>query len=115
MADPQFPHRGLRDGDTVEIGDVVIRALETPGNTPQSLTFLVYEHRGDAEPWGALTGDTLLVGDVGRVLDVRRQHEGSPATSPARSTCCSRTCPRNSAGSTGMRTGAWSARAAAAA
>ena len=66
-AEAGFAHRALRDGDTIAIGEVRIRALETPGHTPESLTFLVYEHATDAEPWAALTGDTLFVGDVGRV------------------------------------------------
>jgi glyoxylase-like metal-dependent hydrolase (beta-lactamase superfamily II)/rhodanese-related sulfurtransferase len=66
-ADARFPHRRLRDGDEIAVGDVRIRALETPGHTPESLTFLVFARAGDAAPWGALTGDTLFVGDVGRV------------------------------------------------
>ncbi|MEO5989245.1 MAG: rhodanese-like domain-containing protein [Candidatus Eisenbacteria bacterium] len=66
-ADAQFPHRGLREGDEIAVGQVRIRALETPGHTPESLTYLVFEHAGDRHPWAALTGDTLFVGDVGRV------------------------------------------------
>ena len=66
-ADAKFAHRGLVEGDEINVGDVRIRTLETPGHTPESLTFVVYEHAADAEPWGALTGDTLFVGDVGRV------------------------------------------------
>ncbi len=66
-ADAQFAHRKLREGDEITVGDVRIRALETPGHTPESLTFLVFEHAADAQPWAALTGDTLFVGDVGRV------------------------------------------------
>ena len=66
-AEAEYPHRALREGDEIRIGEVVIRALETPGHTPESLSFLVFEHAGDAKPWGVLTGDTLFVGDVGRV------------------------------------------------
>lgn len=66
-AEAGYPHRPLRDGDEVRIGDIVIRALETPGHTPESLCFLVYTHDGDEKPWAVLTGDTLFVGDVGRV------------------------------------------------
>jgi len=66
-AEAQYPHRGLSDGDEIRVGNVVLRALETPGHTPESLSFLVFERAGDEQPWGVLTGDTLFVGDVGRV------------------------------------------------
>jgi glyoxylase-like metal-dependent hydrolase (beta-lactamase superfamily II)/rhodanese-related sulfurtransferase len=62
-----FPHLPLQEGDVLAVGRVRIRVLETPGHTPESLSFLVYEKEGDAAPWGVLTGDTLFVGDVGRV------------------------------------------------
>jgi len=67
QAEAAYPHRGLCEGDEIRIGDVRLRALETPGHTPESLCFLVFEHAGDAAPWAVLTGDTLFVGDVGRV------------------------------------------------
>jgi glyoxylase-like metal-dependent hydrolase (beta-lactamase superfamily II)/rhodanese-related sulfurtransferase len=66
-AEAEFAHRPMKDGDEIRIGDVMIRAIETPGHTPESLSFLVYEHADDAKPWAVLTGDTLFVGDVGRV------------------------------------------------
>jgi glyoxylase-like metal-dependent hydrolase (beta-lactamase superfamily II)/rhodanese-related sulfurtransferase len=66
-ADAQFPHEALAEGDEIRLGNVVLHAIETPGHTPESLSFLVFEHAGDAKPWGVLTGDTLFVGDVGRV------------------------------------------------
>ena len=66
-ADAQYPHRDLSEGDEIRLGNVRLRAVETPGHTPESLSFLVYERADDREPWGVLTGDTLFVGDVGRV------------------------------------------------
>ena len=66
-AEAGYPHRALKDGDEIRVGSLMLRALETPGHTPESLSFLVFEHAGDARPWGVLTGDTLFVGDVGRV------------------------------------------------
>jgi hydroxyacylglutathione hydrolase len=66
-ADAQYAHHGLADGDEIRLGDVRLRAIETPGHTPESLSFLIFEHASDAKPWGVLTGDTLFVGDVGRV------------------------------------------------
>src|SRR6185503_3310287 len=66
-AEAEFPHRALQEGDRLRVGEAAIVALETPGHTPESLSFVVYERDGDAQPWGVLTGDTLFVGDVGRV------------------------------------------------
>ena len=57
----------LRDGDSVEFGGVRLRALETPGHTPESISILVYDlHASDTQPHAVLTGDTLFIGDVGR-------------------------------------------------
>src|SRR5262249_4618933 len=66
-ADAQYPHRALSEGDEIRMGDVSLSAIETPGHTPESLSSRVFERATDPEPWGVLTGDTLFVGDVGRV------------------------------------------------
>jgi len=66
-AEAGYPHRPLSDGDELRVGGLVIRVLETPGHTPESLSFVVYERPDDPKPWAVLTGDTLFVGDVGRV------------------------------------------------
>jgi hydroxyacylglutathione hydrolase len=56
----------LRDGDTFEVGNIRLRAVHTPGHTPEHLTFLVTDGAAADQPLGALTGDFLFVGDVGR-------------------------------------------------
>jgi hydroxyacylglutathione hydrolase len=57
----------LRDGDSFEVGKIEIRALLTPGHTPEHLSFLVIDHGGGAdEPMALLSGDFIFVGDVGR-------------------------------------------------
>ncbi|MEO5617361.1 MAG: rhodanese-like domain-containing protein [Candidatus Eisenbacteria bacterium] len=66
-ADARYEHRALREGDEIRAGNVLLRALETPGHTPEHLSYLVFERADDAAPWAVLTGDTLFVGDVGRV------------------------------------------------
>ena len=66
-AEAAYPHRDLREGDEIRVGGVRLRALETPGHTPESLSFLVFARAEDRTPWAVLTGDTLFVGDVGRV------------------------------------------------
>ncbi|HKB68113.1 MAG TPA: MBL fold metallo-hydrolase [Pyrinomonadaceae bacterium] len=74
-----FPHRSVKDGDEIKIGKVLLRIMETPGHTPESISVLVTDaetgeegKRGMGEeevllePQKILTGDTLFVGDVGR-------------------------------------------------
>lgn len=56
----------LQDGSCFQVGRVKIRVLHVPGHTPEHLAFLVIDTEKAAEPMGALTGDFLFVGDVGR-------------------------------------------------
>jgi hydroxyacylglutathione hydrolase len=63
----EFPHTPLSDDDVVELGNTVVRALATPGHAPAHLAYAVADRRrGSEEPWLVFTGDSLLVGDVGR-------------------------------------------------
>lgn len=66
-AEAAYPHRALSEGDEVRVGGVTLEVIETPGHTPESLSFLIREEAREGPPWGVLTGDTLFVGDVGRV------------------------------------------------
>lgn len=67
---PEFPINTFSDGQVMSLGEATIVALATPGHTPESTSYVVYERAGDlAEgnaPYGVLTGDTLFIGDVGR-------------------------------------------------
>ncbi|WPP34181.1 rhodanese-like domain-containing protein [Streptomyces sp. CL7] len=65
-AETEYAIRKLAEGDTISLGDVTLKIMETPGHTPESISVLVYEHAGDAVPYGVLTGDALFIGDVGR-------------------------------------------------
>ncbi len=66
-AKAEYRFTPLSDGSVIEFGRVRLRALETPGHTPESISILVYDlERDAAEPYAVLTGDTLFVGDVGR-------------------------------------------------
>jgi hydroxyacylglutathione hydrolase len=56
----------LRDGQELELGNVRVRVLHTPGHTPESLCLVVTDLRRGSHPWFVLTGDTLFVGAVGR-------------------------------------------------
>lgn len=62
-----YSFRPLSDGAVVEFGRVRLKALETPGHTPESISILTYDLSvSEAEPYAVLTGDTLFIGDVGR-------------------------------------------------
>jgi glyoxylase-like metal-dependent hydrolase (beta-lactamase superfamily II)/rhodanese-related sulfurtransferase len=61
-----FPHRALADGDEIRVGCVRLVALETPGHTPESVCYVVYDDAIGPAPQKVLTGDTLFVGEVGR-------------------------------------------------
>ena len=56
----------LTDGSTFMVGDVRIEAVHTPGHTPEHMSFLVTDTSSATEPMGAMTGDFIFVGDVGR-------------------------------------------------
>jgi len=55
---------GFDDGDTIELGDLTLKAINTPGHSPDSICILVEDEFGQAK--AIFTGDTLFVGDVGR-------------------------------------------------
>ncbi len=65
-AETEYEIRKLSEGDTINLGDVTLKIMETPGHTPESISVLVYERAEDPVPYGVLTGDALFIGDVGR-------------------------------------------------
>jgi len=56
----------LRDGDVIEIAEVLVRAMHTPGHTPEHLSFVLSDTAATEQPMGIFTGDFVFVGDVGR-------------------------------------------------
>ena len=62
----EFDHNPLHEGDVIALGNIHLKVIHTPGHTPESLTLLVSDTTRAEEPWLALTGDTLFVGDIGR-------------------------------------------------
>jgi hydroxyacylglutathione hydrolase len=58
-----FPHRGLGDGDEVDLGGLTLRAVATPGHTPEHLAYLILD---GTEPVAVFSGGSLLVGSVAR-------------------------------------------------
>jgi glyoxylase-like metal-dependent hydrolase (beta-lactamase superfamily II) len=65
-ADVTFAHELLHEDDEIPLGNDYLRVLHTPGHSPDSITLLVGDRVRGEDPWFALTGDTLFVGDAGR-------------------------------------------------
>lgn len=70
-----FPIVPLRDGEIIDVGNVQIHVLHTPGHTEESICLLVSDRRRGPAPWFLLTGDTLFVGGVGRPDLAGRERE----------------------------------------
>jgi hydroxyacylglutathione hydrolase len=73
-----FPHEELADGDMVELGNTFVAAISTPGHAPAHNAYAVTDRRRGGDPWLLFSGDSLLIGDVGRsdlhvAADVRGQ------------------------------------------
>jgi glyoxylase-like metal-dependent hydrolase (beta-lactamase superfamily II) len=63
----EFAHAALAEGEVVELGNTVVTAIATPGHAPAHNAYTVADRRrGTDEPWLVFTGDSLLIGDVGR-------------------------------------------------
>ena len=63
----EFEHVALEDGEAVELGNTVVTAIATPGHAPAHHAYTVADkRRGSEEPWLVFSGDSLLIGDVGR-------------------------------------------------
>jgi rhodanese-related sulfurtransferase len=65
-AGASFPHEPLEDGTEIEVGEVVVRTIHTPGHRPEHCCFAVIDRSRSDEPWLVLTGDSLFVGDAAR-------------------------------------------------
>jgi hydroxyacylglutathione hydrolase len=82
-AGAEYPHEPLTDGQEIELGDVVVRVLHTPGHRPEHCCFAVADRTRADEPWLVLTGDSLFVGDAARpdlAVEPREGAEGLHAS-----------------------------------
>lgn len=62
----KFSFEKLTDNQVIELGNVAVTVLHTPGHTFDSICLIVSDRRRTDEPWFVITGDTLFVGAVGR-------------------------------------------------
>ncbi len=58
------PH--VADDETIALGNVILRIMHAPGHTPEHVVVVVSDRTRGGEVWGAFTGHTLMVGDMGR-------------------------------------------------
>lgn len=56
----------MKDGHVVRVGNLSLRAIHTPGHTPEHMAFLLTDHATSERPHSLFSGDLLFVGDVGR-------------------------------------------------
>ena len=78
-AEAEYPHDPIEDGDEIELGDVVLRCIHTPGHRPEHCCLAVTDRSRGDEPWLVLTGDSLFVGDAARpdlAIEARAGAEG---------------------------------------
>jgi hydroxyacylglutathione hydrolase len=61
-----YPHRPVKDGEVIEIGEIGLEVIHTPGHTPEHVSLLVYDRASGDEPTMFLSGGALLVGDLAR-------------------------------------------------
>ncbi len=62
----KYDHVLLNDGDEFKIGNIIFKAMHSPGHTPEHISYLVADGAATEEPMGILSGDFIFVGDVGR-------------------------------------------------
>ncbi|HUF75911.1 MAG TPA: MBL fold metallo-hydrolase [Longimicrobiales bacterium] len=75
----QFDFEPVTEGATLELGNVSLRVLHTPGHTPEHISLLGTDRVRGEEPWFVLTGHTLMVGDMGRTELAASAGEGARA------------------------------------
>jgi len=76
-ADAHYVFMPVNHGDILDLGNVQIGILHTPGHTPEHISLLVSDKTRSPEPWFLLTGHTLMVGDMGRTELAVSAEEGA--------------------------------------
>ncbi len=78
-AEASFAFNGVEDGDVLELGNVIMTVMHTPGHTPEHISLVVTDRTRSADPWFVLTGHTLMVGDLGRTELATSAEDGARA------------------------------------
>ena len=76
-AGARFQFRVVKDNEELDLGNLRIRVLHTPGHTPEHISLVVTDKTRGPEPWFLLSGHTLMVGDLGRTELASSAQEGA--------------------------------------
>jgi glyoxylase-like metal-dependent hydrolase (beta-lactamase superfamily II) len=71
------PFHAVHNGQTLELGNVSLEVMHTPGHTPEHISLLLRDRTRADEPWMVFTGHTLMVGDLGRTELASDAEEGA--------------------------------------
>ncbi len=77
IAAAEYPHESFTDGWKLQVGDLTVEAIHTPGHRPEHTCFLLSDEGRGGAPWALLTGDSLFIGDVARPDLAIEPHEGA--------------------------------------
>jgi glyoxylase-like metal-dependent hydrolase (beta-lactamase superfamily II) len=66
----EYPHQTFDEGEVIHVGQVTLKALNTPGHSPDSISVVLADE--DGKDYAVFSGDTLFIGDCGRP-DLREQ------------------------------------------
>lgn len=78
-ANPAYAFHAARDGDRLEVGNVLAEIWHVPGHTPEHIAVLVTDRTRSQAPWLVFTGHTLMVGDMGRTELASTPEDGAHA------------------------------------
>jgi glyoxylase-like metal-dependent hydrolase (beta-lactamase superfamily II) len=78
-AGAHFQFHGVSENDEIDLGNVQIHVLHTPGHTPEHIALVVTDKTRGPEPWFLLSGHTVMVGDLGRTELASSAEEGARA------------------------------------
>ncbi len=79
LAGAEYAHEPFADGWVLELGDLTIEAVHTPGHRPEHTSFLLRDASRGGAPWAVLGGDSLFIGDVARPDLAVEPREGAAA------------------------------------
>jgi hydroxyacylglutathione hydrolase len=79
LAGAEYAHEPFADGWVLELGDLTIEAVHTPGHRPEHTSFLLRDASRGGAPWALLGGDSLFIGDVARPDLAVEPREGAAA------------------------------------